>query len=713
MSHPYRRARGILITAVLMALVISSKPPLISDAQAPLFNIDTLAGGGVGDMRPAVEAALNNPNAIAFDSKGNAYIADTDNNRIRKVSTDGTITTIAGTGDNGLSGDGAAATLAFLNRPRGVAVDSMGNIFIADTSNHRIREIDAMSGNISTVVGTGTRGFAGDGAAATGAQLNFPRSVSVDDKGVLVIADTNNFRIRQVDAMGMITTIAGDGTQGSAGDGAAATMAKLNLPTSVAVDGMGNVFLADSNNHCIRKITPSNMNFITTVAGSGSPGFAGDGMAATSALLNLPTGVTLGPNGSLLIADMGNSRIRQVDAMGNINTVAGSGGRGFSGDGGNAKAAQLDTPFTVTVAQSGDLFIVDSANARIRRVRTTGTTSIITTFAGGGVGDRGAAAQATLQFPTGVAQDMAGSIYIADTENNRIRQVQTMGMTTAITTIAGTGMQGFGGDGGMAVNARLNQPTGLALDAARNIYFADTGNHRIRKIAPSGVITTVAGTNAPGTGGEMMPATQSALRFPFNVSVDPMGSLYVADSGNNRVRKVDPMGIIRTIAGTGVRGFTGDGMPAIGARLNLPLGVAVGSGGVVVVADSGNHRIRYIDAMGIITTIAGTGVQGFGGDGMAAKMALLNFPRGLAVDSVGNIFIADSNNSRIREIDAMSMNISTVVGTGIPGFAGDGSAATNAQLNQPTAVIVDAMGNMIISDSGNNRIRRTMPAPMP
>ncbi|MBI4468828.1 MAG: hypothetical protein HY650_05830 [Acidobacteria bacterium] len=710
--HLHHEATRRRCPAAALVLLLLSGWVSVSPAQGTATIVTTVAGGGAGDMLPATAASLSNPNAIAFDAMGNAFIADTDHHRIRKIETDGTMTTIAGTGTLGFGGDGMAAAMALLNGPRGVAVDGMGNIFIADSANHRIRKIDAMSGNISTVGGNGTRGFSGDGAAATAAMLNFPRAVALDAAGVIYVADTNNHRIRKIEASANISTVAGDGTQGSTGDGAAATAAKLNFPTGVAVDAMGNVFIADSNNHRIRQVTPANMNFITTVAGTGSPGFSGDGMAAASARLNVPTGVALGPSNSLLIADMGNSRIRSVDlAGGNISTAAGSGARGFGGDGGSATAtaARLDTPFTVT-SNGGSLYIADSVNQRIRSVDAAG---VLGTFAGGGVGDSGAPEQATLQLPGGIAVDPTGVLYIADTGNHRVRRVETVGRTTTITTIAGTGAPGFSGDGGEAIRAELNQPEAVAVDNAGNIFVADAGNQRIRRIDTAGGISTVAGTGERGTGADSIPAVQSALRFPFGIAVDGAGALYIADTGNNRVRKVDPGGTITTLAGTGVRGYAGDGdmTPATQALLNLPLTVAVTAAGDVLIADAGNHRIRRVNGAGTIATLAGSGTQGFAGDGMAATAAQLNFPWAAGVDGAGNLLIADFNNARVRRVDAASGNISTLIGTGVAAFGGDGGAPAMASVSDPRGVALDAQGNTYISDSGNSRIRKISAAP--
>ena len=346
------------------------------------------------------------------------------------------ITTVAGTGTQSFSGDGGAATMAQLNNPVGVAVDGAGNLLIADRNNHRIRRVEAGTGLITTVAGTGTSGFSEDGGAATMAQLNNPRGVVVDGAGNLLIADTGNHRIRRVAAAtGLITTVAGTGTSGFSGDGGASTAAQLDSPEGVAVDGAGNLFIADRNNHRIRRVE-AGTGLITTLAGTGTEGRSGDGGAATAAQLDSPLGVAVDGAGNLFIADEGNNRIRRVAAAtGLITTLAGTGTAGFSGDGGASTAAQL-------------------------------------------------------RFPEGVAVDGAGNLFIADTDNNRIRRVAAA--TGLITTVVGTGTAGFSGDGGAATAAQLNFPVGVAVDGAGNLFIADRRNQRIRR-----VVNPCTGANLP------------------------------------------------------------------------------------------------------------------------------------------------------------------------------------------------------------------------
>ena len=316
-----------------------------------------------------------------------------------------------------------------------------------------------------------------------------------------------------------------------------------------------------------------------------------------------------------------------------------------------------------------------------------------------------------------MALDGSGNLYIADTDNNRIRKVSATGV---ITTVAGTATAGFSGDGAAATAAQLSIPTDVALDGAGNLYIVDNNNHRIRKVDSAGVITTVAGTGTADTQGRIRggfsgdggAATAAQLAYPRKVALDGAGNLYIADSGNDRIRKVSATGVITTVAGTGMAGFSGDGGAATAAQLYSPYGVALDGAGNLYFADNRNERIRKVDSAGVITTVAGTGIYGFSGDGGAATAAQLNSPYGVALDGSGNLYIADTSNQRIRKVDSAGV-ITTVAGSGIFGFGGDGGAAVAAQLKLPFGVAVDGAGNLYIADNRNDRIRKAGPQTLP
>ena len=335
-------------------------------------------------------------------------------------------------------------------------------------------------------------------------------------------------------------------------------------------------------------------SFITTVAGTGTNGYTGDGGAATTAIIYSPSCVVLDSVGNLLIGESGNNLIRKMDTNGIISTVAGNGASGYFGDGGAATNAKLNDPL-------------------------------------------------------GLEVDSAGNIFIADVNNNRIRKVNTNGI---ITTFAGSGSQVFSGNGGYATNAGLALPNSTAEDANGNIFISDSSHSRIRKVDANGIITTVAGNGDiynlfSGDGGA---ATNAALSYPWGLAVDKTGNLFFADYSNNRIRKVDTNGIITTVVGNGTQGYSGDGGAATNAELFGPSGVVVDSNGNLFFADDNNNCIRKVDTNGIITTVAGSGTNGYSGDGGVATNAALNFPSDVAVDRNGNLFIADRNNNRIREV---------------------------------------------------------------
>jgi streptogramin lyase len=317
-------------------------------------------------------------------------------------------------------------------------------------------------------------------------------------------------------------------------------------------------------------------------------------------------------------------------------------------------------------------------------------------------GDGGPATQAQLWQPRAVAFDSAGSLYIADTLNERIRKVDPAG---TITTLAGNGSAGFSGDGGPATQATFRDPHGVAVDSAGNVYVADSVNNRIRRVDPAGIITTFAGRGR-GNGGDGGPAKDALLADPKTMSMDPHDNLYFVDDGNDTVRRIDiHTGIITTVAGTGLPGFSGDGGPATHAAMKQPKGVWVTPAGDIYIADTDNNRVRHVDTSGTITTVAGTGAAGFSGDGGPAKNAKVHDPRGVAVDSAGNVYIGEEKGQRIRKVDTAG-TITTVAGTGVGGYSGDGGPATQARIRNLRGIAVDSLGQLFIADCFNNRIRK-------
>ena len=788
-------------------LLIAIAAPIVCLGQG---TISTAAGNGTqgfsGDGGPATNASISGISlGVAVDNGGNLLVVDGGNNRVRMVNGAGIITTIAGGGPAG-SGDGVPATKTQVF-PGGVAVDHAGNMYIAQGAS--IRKVDS-SGIITTIAGTGLPGFGGDGGAALKAQF-MATNVAVDGAGNIYIADTINQRIRKIDGNGIISTVAGAGQQGFSGDGGPATSAKLALPQGLSSDSAGNLYFADSGNGRVRKVDTSGT--ITTVAGNGSAIGIGENVPATSQGMT-PAWVAVDTAGNLYITDNGVSRIRKVNTAGLISTFAGSISATSLGDGGPATSASLSNPTCVAVDAAGNVYIADANHYRVRKVSvaaalvespsalslsaivggaapasqnvsltgsgatlsftaapstttggnwlsvtpTAGTTpatlsisistgslpagtyngdvtitssgagnspqqipvtltvqpagtsrAVITTVAGNGSivfsGDGGPATSAGTS-PVGIAADSGGNVYFSESlVSGRIRKVDTSG---TITTIAGNGTVAFAGDGGPATKASFFNPFGLVVDSNGNIYIADSSNNRIRKINTSGTISTAAGNGSPAYAGDGGPATSASIASPLGVALDTAGNLYIAENSTFRVRKVNTAGIISTAAGSILGTFSGDGGSATSAGLLLPGGVATDTAGNLYIADVGDNRIRKVNTSGIISTYAGSGTKGFAGDGGPATSAALNLASahiGLAVDSSGNLYIPDCGNQRIRKVDTAGI-ITTVAGNGTAGFSGDGGSPTSASLNNPSDVAIDGSGNLYIVDTTNLRIRK-------
>jgi sugar lactone lactonase YvrE len=453
-------------------------------------------------------------------------------------------------------------------------------------------------------------------------------------------------------AQPIISTIAGMGAPPS---GIPATSVSIGSPSRIARDAAGNVYFAAF--HCVYKVDPAGI--LTRVAGTGSPGYGGDGGPATDALLNFPSGVHVAGQGRLYIADNSNSRVRRVDASGTIATVAGNGIAGYSGDGGPATQAQLDGVRDVVADSQGNIYIAEEG--RVRRVATSG---IISTAAGTGSSgnyiEGGPATQSSV-FPIAVAVDAADNLYLLG--DWAIHRVDASGRIFQVRDVVVPFEPDWLDQG--------TRGTDIAVDAVGTVYLANTSSGLVRRIPPGGQGSTAV-----------------RLPSPVGVAIDPAGNLFVATSRENRIWKVDPAGSAVGIAGNGSRSFSGDGGPAVNAQLDSPSDIAVDTSGNVYIADTDNHRIRKIDTAGRITTVAGDGTADFGGDGGPATAAWLKWPGGVAVDGTGNVFIADTGNSRIRKVDA------------------GGQITTVANVAQPRGMEVSAAGDLYLADAFACRVHK-------
>jgi hypothetical protein len=486
--------------------------------------------------------------------------------------------------------------------------------------------------------------------------------MAIDNAGDLFIADTNNFRIREVAASsGTITTVAGNGTLGNAGNGGPATSAEFGyVYQGIAVNGAGTVVtIGDDYYDVIRQFTVRGN--IGIVAGNGSASFCGDGGPATSACINSPRGIAIAKSGLIYFADYSNNRVRAFTVGGNINTVAGNGSITFPTlvSGVPPSGVVLNQPNDVLEDPSGNIFVPEYANCMVRElVKSSGLVKIFAGSAAAGAttgtcgynGAGGPATSAVLGNLGDVARDSAGNIYIADETNCVIWQVSAA--TRNIAVFAGTAKScGYGGDGGPATSANLYTPSGLAVDSRNNLYIAEYNNNRIREVS-GGTITTIAGNGFAGYVGDGDPATIAELNHPAGVAVDSARNVYVADYDNCVVREVTAAtGIISTVAGTGQCGFNGDGM-ATGHDLYTPTRVHVDANQNLFISEDNNQRVRWVNPAGIMTTIAGSGAVGFSGDGGPATSADFYYPRSAAQDASGNYLIADLNNLRVRRVSA-------------------------------------------------------------
>jgi sugar lactone lactonase YvrE len=703
--------RFSIFFAVLLAAVLVSLPALSQDV------ITTAIGGGPNGI-PALDANLYQPYGVAVDTSGNFYIASYSQHRVFKVNSTGTISVVAGNGAPGYSGDGVSggAGNATLNHPWAVAVDSTGNVYIADFSNCIVRKVDATS-TITTIAGIpNSCGYTGDGGKGTAAQLYEPSGLALDSSGNLFIADYINNVIRKlVLSTNNISTVAGNHTCGYTGDGGAATSAEMCQSAGIAVDSTGNLFIADAANCVIREVTKSNQK-ISTIAGNHTCGYNGDGAAATAAEMNQTYSLAVNSGGTTVtFADYYNQRIRQFTVGGNVTTVAGNGtacqdsGSNVCGEGGAATSAELYYPLGVAATTGGTIYVGNNDNMVVDSFTVGGNLNVV-------AGNHSATVETlinneapqgvVLNFPFGIADDTSGNVYIADSHNEMIRELVKSSNTVKF--FAGNGTYGFLGDGGAATSAELRQPFGVAKDTTGNVYVADTSSCVVREVNTGGIINEFAGDVVSGNPqcgytGDGGSATTAKLYYPYAVATDSKNSVYIADQAMHVVRKVTG-GIITTIAGIGgIAGYAGDGGLAANALLNQPEAITVDPAGNVFIGDTNNCRVREINATtGIITTVAGNGSCVFTGDGQATANGV-EYPQGIAVDANDNLFVSDYSN-RIRWVSPGGI-MTTIAGNGSNGFTGDGGLATLGELSEPTGLALDSLGDLLVADYNNGRVR--------
>lgn len=580
----------------------------------------------------------------------------------------------------------ASAVQVALGNPHGVVDDGAGGFYVASQLHNQIFRVDA-SGTLTVVAGQGAAGFGGDGGPALSALLRTPFALARDGAGNLYFSDVGNRRIRKIDTGGMIQTVAGTGVFGSAGDGGPATSAQLQDPRGLAVDAAGDLYLADFAAHRVRRV--STLGIITTIAGTGVAGFSGDGGSAAAAQVNGPWGLVIDSGGSLYVSDFNNHRVRRIDSAGTISTYAGTGTAavGASPESGSAGAIPIRFPMGLARDAAGNVYLGDQL-FRIMRVDASGNISRV----GGNKsstfsGDGGPATSAGIGNAQAVSTS-GGGLVLTD----GFQRVRRVDVTSTITTAAGNGRQNTAGVGGPALAAQVYQVSTVAAESAGTVLFAD--RNRVWRVTAAGNLVQFAGSlvsESSAFSGDGGPALGAGLVEIWDIAFDSAGATYFAD--RNRIRKVDPSGIITTIVGTGVAGFNGDGLPGPLTQVNFVRELEFDSAGNLLFTDFNNNRVRKLDiATGVVSTFAGTGVAGFSGDSGPATAAMLRFPTGLARAADGSIYLGDQGNDRVRQISPA------------------GTIQTIANVNDPGALDVDAAGNVLIATENNHTVRRIGPS---
>ena len=594
------------------------------------YAVETVLARQAPRSGPADATALRCPSRIAADSSGNVYVTEPERNIVWKINSCGLIAPLAGTGDRGFGGDGGPADKALLASPHGLATDRQGNVYIADSFNHRIRKVDTSS-RIETVAGTGEPGYDGDGGPAVSATLRRPSGIALSAGGEMLVADTGNNRIRRIDGASTITTIAGSGQMGFGGAGGPAKEAALTWPRSIAADAVGNVYVADIRQFRIRRIDPRGT--IRTVAGTGIPGHSGDGGLATLARIGWIGGLALDAAGNLYLADRSNLCVRRIDSAGIIQTVAAAPHR-----------------------DSGRL-----------------------AFVGG---------EAVIAVPDGLTVDLAGNLYLADRSGHRVHKVKPDG---TVTTIAGTGRPGYAGDGGPAPEARLDGPCDLASDLAGNLYVADSGNNRIRKVDGSGRIVTAAGSGRWRQGMDDDPATETWLDAPKRVMAGLKGEFFTATS---RVYKVSPQGLtgtISTVAQPGDYRYWPEraSIPDSGLALDrLAAELAAGH----CTPEWYHEIVRRIDIEGLVKTIA-IGPRQSWRDPEPDPSEPPFAPCDIATDGAGTVYLADRDSGKVLRMHSNG-SVSPVAGITNEAGVTPNTRDVDTWLEDAAGITLDADGNL-------------------
>ena len=690
----------------------------------PPGEISVIAGVGQRAGIPAREADAGWPMGVVRRPDGDLIVIDYLWHRIWRIDRDGILHAFAGDGIAGDSGDGGPAAEARFRHPHDLYQDRHGNLYLSDLGNFTIRRIDYETGIITRVAGNGKIGRGGDGGPALEAELDCTCGVAVDPDGTVYLSSEWTNNIRRIDTQtGIVETVFGHHARhypsergdsrpysgrglslgGYHGDGGPAKDAGFNHPEHLAFDSVGDLYVCDNSNDRVRRIDMRS-GIIDTVLGNGQRASNGDGGPAAEASTLMPDAICLDVHDNLYVGEKYGFRVRKVEReTGTVRTLVGTGEPGFGEEGLPGPITRCNSVEAGICADPDGTVFWGDCSGRLRRY--DGVNGIVTTVLGGtSVHDGENAGAGFLNGPGGLSVGPGGTIHIADVWNQRIRSIDPD--TGIVRTIAGTGARAYGGDGGPAVDAHLGNPHDVSVDRAGRVVIADTRHGHLRRIDRDGVIRNVAGAAFQWDKGDGGPALSACLMHVLAVTHGPDDDIYIGDAGCGRIRRVDARtGIITTVAGIGLQGCSGDGGPATRARVGSPTAIRVDGSGHLYFADDRYHVIRRVDAdTGVISTLTGTGEAGFSPDGTKATSAAISVPRGLALDKQGRVYFSDSGNNRVRRISGNGL-IETVVGSGDYGDTDQSVPALYAPLNEPHGLCFFGDDVLLVSDHYNNRLK--------
>ncbi len=692
LSLKYHRCAAALVIAVCL---------LIGNAAAMnIWTIRTIAGTGEAGFDgegPALEKRIDNPFGVVRGPDGAIWFCEYTGQRIRRIDVNGQMETIAGNGQTGYSGDGGPAANATFNMPHEIRFDPEGDLYVVDMLNHAVRKIDMKTRTISTIAGTGTSGYSGDGGPATAAQLNKPHSIQFGPDGDLYICDIGNHVIRKLEMQsGKIETFAGTGKPGATPDGSPLSGTPLNGPRSIDFDQAGNLWLATREGNQVFKLDMKSKTY-HHIAGTGAKGFTGNGGPAKQATLSGPKGIAVDRDGNVWLADTESHSVRMINAQtGNLELIAGTGEKGDGPDGDplGCKLARLHGIF---VDHDGSILIGDSETHRVRVLQKRSPQRIELVAGGELDATEIAARDARLHEPYGLAFDQLGSMWLVEmSEGNRLLKIDPRGV---LQHVAGQRETGFSGDGGLALNAQFNGAHSLVIRPQGQILVGDTWNGRIRQIDPStGKIASLPGYDVA--------REHARRRGPYCISLDfPGRKLHVADL--HQVHEIDlNTGAARVVAGDGTKGTPIDGALATESPLVDPRAAAADRLGNLYILERGGNALRVVNADGKLSTVVNaSGKPGNSGDGGPGLAATMKGPKHLCIDLENRVIIADAENHLIRRYDPKTGTIQRIAGTGEKGQAGVGGSPQQCQLNRPHGVTIHPeTGELYIVDSYNDRI---------